>query len=235
MKVAIITGDLIGSSKYGPGQRETAIRALKQTLEEEREPETVLRYEMYRGDSAQIEVLQVEKALALAILLRAALKKLPHGPKDGNAGAGKHAGKAPALSGRSYADIRLAVGIGEAASGQARVVEADGEAYRLSGRTLDAMKKKGQKLIIQSTEEAFNQEYEVQCKLLDVIIDKWSTAAAEVVFWLLKGLKDIEIAEHLGISQPAVSFRKKTAGWEAINLMIQGFESKIIKAGWVQV
>jgi hypothetical protein len=237
MKVAIITGDLIGSSKYGPGQRETAIRTLKQTLEEEREPgaKTVLRYEMYRGDSAQIEVLQVEKALALAILLRAALKKMPYGPKDGDTGAGKHAGKAPAVSGRSYADIRLAVGIGEAAFGQARVVEADGEAYRLSGRTLDAMKKKGQKLIIQSAEETFNQEYEVQCKLLDVIIDKWSTAAAEVVFWLLKGLKDIEIAEHLGISQPAVSFRKKTAGWEAINLMIQGFESKIIKAGWVQV
>lgn len=227
MKLAIITGDLIDSSKYSPGQKQQAMDALKQVLEEERQEGQPyqLKYEMFRGDSAQIEVLQVEKALALAILLRAALKKLPNLGQE----PGKPAGKQPPVSSKPFADIRLSIGIGEAEFKHDRIVESDGEAYRLSGRTLDTMKKKGQKLILQSADETFNQEYEVQCRLLDVILDKWSTSSAEVVYWLLKGLKDIEIADKLGISQPAISSRKKAAGWDAIDLMIQGFESKITR------
>ncbi|MGV3504763.1 MAG: hypothetical protein ACO1O1_13730 [Adhaeribacter sp.] len=229
MKLAIITGDLIDSSKYSPEQRERAGIMLKQTLEEERRlgNKSWLKYEMFRGDSAQIEVLRVEKALSLAILLRAALKQLPDQAKHPD--PGQHPGREPVLSSKPFADIRLSIGIGEAEFKHARIVESDGEAYRLSGRSLDRMKKKGQKLILQSADENFNQEYEVQCRLLDVIIDKWSTSSAEVVFWLLKGLKDIEIADKLGISQPAISSRKKAAGWEAIDLMIQGFERKITK------
>lgn len=227
MKLAILTGDLIDSSKYSPAQRHQAMETLKQTLEEARQQEKKpwLKYEMFRGDSAQVEVLQVEKALALAILLRAALKKLT----DQDRNPGETAGKQAPISSKPFADIRLAIGIGEAEFKHDRIVESDGEAYRLSGRSLDAMKKKGQKLILQSADEDFNQEYEVQCRLLDVVLDKWSTSSAEVVYWLLKGLKDIEIAEKLGISQPAISSRKKAAGWEAIDLMIQGFESKIMK------
>lgn len=227
MKLAIITGDLIDSSKYSPEQRELAFNTLKRTLEEERLSGNKhwLKYEMFRGDSAQIEVLQVEKALALAILLRAALKKLAFEPPLMGNGAPKNS----AVSSKPFADIRLSIGIGEAEFKHARIVESDGEAYRLSGRTLDTMKKKGQKIIIQSADEDFNQEYEVQCRLLDVILEKWSTSSAEVVFWLLKGWKDVEIAGKLGISQPAISSRKKAAGWEAIDLMIQGYEAKITK------
>lgn len=219
MKVGIITGDLINSSQYEPAQRQEVIKTLKQTLTEANDAadNQWLRFEMYRGDSIQIEVTEPEQALRLAILLRAALQKLATGKK-----------KQP-VPGKPFADIRLSVGIGEAERKQGSVVEADGEAYRLSGRSLDTMKKHGQKLIIRTNNTDINEEFEVACRFLDVLLDKWSASSAEVVFWLLKGLKDVEIAAKLGISQPAIHARKKVAGWEAIELMLQRYTSVINK------
>jgi hypothetical protein len=213
MKLAIITGDLIGSSNYSSKQREEAIHTLKYTLNEEQGQSIGLRYEMYRGDSIQIEVEKVERALALAILLRSALMKLP----------------ANANSSKPYADIRLSIGIGEAEHRKESIVESDGEVYRFSGRTFDMMEKKGQHIVIRTSDEDFNQEYDVQCTMLEYIMERWSTSSAEVVYWSLKGLKDIEIAKKLDVSQPAISARKKVAGWEAIDKMIKWYENKILK------
>jgi predicted XRE-type DNA-binding protein len=47
---------------------------------------------------------------------------------------------------------------------------------------------------------------------------------AEVVFELLGGLKQVQIAAQLGIKQPSVNQRIKSANWAAIEKVIQRFD-----------
>ena len=60
------------------------------------------------------------------------------------------------------------------------------------------------------------KEDDLKYFLLDTITDKWSTASAEVVYYLLRDLKEREIAAEIHISQSAVNQRKNASGWEAI-------------------
>jgi len=61
-----------------------------------------------------------------------------------------------------------------------------------------------------------------------MISDKWSTASAEVIYYLLKDFKETEIASELGISQSAVNQRKKAAGWNGIDILLARYK-KVIK------
>ena len=72
-----------------------------------------------------------------------------------------------------------------------------------------------------------NAEFDTSLALFDFIADRWSTASAEVIFYLLQGLKEKEIAQIVGISQSAVNQRKKAAGWDPISVLLKRFEEKI--------
>ena len=103
-------------------------------------------------------------------------------------------------------------------------MESNGEAFQFSGRTLDEMKKTGRKMILKTGIEEVNNEFDNVFLLFDTITDKWSSASAEVIYYLLKEMKETEIAETLGISQSAVNQRKKAAGWDAILGLIERYE-----------
>ena len=68
-----------------------------------------------------------------------------------------------------------------------------------------------------------DKELNVQLILLQQILDQWSTGAAEVVYHLLKGETEKQIAAELQISQSAVNQRKKASGWESIQALLNRF------------
>lgn len=217
MVVSVLTSDIIDSSKLKKKElilvHET-INTAFENLQECYQKEVAL-FEIYRGDSFQGIVLNPVNALKIAFYLKTSIKKLNLGSK--------HSSKAK----KSVVDFRMALGIGKIDALPENLKEASGEAFIFSGRTLDAMKSKQQKMSLKCENENINHEFAVHFKFFDLLTERWSMASAEVVYYLLQDRKEIEIAKKLGISQSAVNSRKKASGWEAISILLRRYEEVI--------
>ena len=53
----------------------------------------------------------------------------------------------------------------------------------------------------------------------------WKVTSAEVMYWTLQGLNEIEIGQKLGKTQSAINQRKKTAGWSGIEPLLERFQT----------
>ena len=211
--IAVITADLIESSAYKPEFLERVIETLQQQFVyfEEKLAEKTTNFSIYRGDSLQGIINNPEKSLLCAILLKTALNKL----------------ESEANSSIIKADLKLAIGIGSFDLKRDEISESNGEAFQFSGRTLDEIKSGPRKLMLKTSNIDVNAEFDASLALFDFIADRWSIASAEVIFYLLQGLKEKEIAQIVGISQSAVNQRKKAAGWDPISVLLKRFEEKI--------
>ena len=211
--IAVLTADLIDSSAYEPAFLEQVIETLQSQFDyfEEKLTEKKANFSIYRGDSLQGIINRPEKALLCSLLLKTALNKL----------ASKQ------NSTIIKADLKLAIGIGSFDLKRDEISESNGEAFQFSGRTLDDMKAGSRKMMLKTSNLDINAEFDVSLALFDFIADRWSTASAEVIYYLLQGLKEKEIAEIVGISQSAVNQRKKAAGWDPISGLLKRFEEKI--------
>lgn len=106
-------------------------------------------------------------------------------------------------------------------------MESNGEAFQLSGRTLDTMKGDYPRLLLKTDDDNLNDEFNVHFALLDSVTSKWSVASAEVAYYLLKGKKETEVAQILGINQSAVNHRKKAANWDAVAMLLERYKTAI--------
>ena len=102
--------------------------------------------------------------------------------------------------------------------------ESTGDAYTFSGRTLDAMKKQKRTIAIKTANEKLNAELDTELALLEEIMFKWTVNSAEVLYWKLLGLNEYGVSQQLKISQPAINHRKKHAGWNGIEILLERFE-----------
>ncbi len=215
--VAVLTADLVDSSLYKEEILEKVLNSLKvefETITLEYGDQNI-RFKIYRGDSFQGVVHQPEEALKIAIQIKAAINRIHL----------KETRKNKAYS--KIADFKIAIGIGMQELEREAIEESNGQAFQFSGRTLDEMKTENRKTRLKTIDENINQEFNTAFLLLDTITDKWSTASAEVVYYLLRGLKEREVAEILEISQSAVNQRKKAAGWEAVSGLLQRYHQVI--------
>lgn len=217
MFASVLTADIIDSSKLTKKELKLVQKSLKGEFEllRERFKKEVAFFEMYRGDSFQGVVLHPTEALKIAFWLKSGIKKF--NLKNNN----------PSKAQKSNVDFRLALGLGEIDSIPKNLKEGNGEAFLFSGRTLDGMKSKQQKTSLKSADEDINHEFEVHFKFFDLLTEKWSLASAEVVYYLLQDLKEVEIAKKIGISQSAVNSRKKASGWEAISILLARYEEVV--------
>jgi len=214
---AVITGDLANSSKMKTEERDKILLILKKEFETLKDSYLV-DFKIFRGDSFQAFTQIPEEALTISFIIKSLLNKL----QRDNGNTKKAKGLKP------YFNARMAIGLGSVDFLKENPGESDGEAFRNSGLSLDQMKAKGQQVIIKSPWEEINQEFETECKLLDAITDKWLTASAEVIYLLLMGYKEQEIADILKISQSAVNQRKKSANWEAVDFMLNRYKNIVI-------
>lgn len=219
--VAVLTADLVDSSTYEDDILEKVLNALKEEFDNiSREQGTQeVRFKIYRGDSFQGVIKNPEEALHISLQIKAAINKIHL----------KQTGKNRAYS--KVADFKIAIGIGTQDLEREAISESNGQAFQFSGRTLDEMKTENRKTRIKTENENINQEFDASFLLLDTITDRWSIASAEVVYYLLKGMKEREIAKKIMISQSAVNQRKKAAGWEAISGLLNRYR-KVIKSNF---
>ena len=205
---AVVTGDLIDSTLYTTKELDEILNTLNNEFENIKNQEDA-DFKIFRGDSFQGILLNPAKALDSVLQLKTAINKIPI--------------KNSHVSGLS--DFRIAIGIGSVNLKRASILESNGEAFQFSGRTLDTMKGDYPRLLLKTSNLNLDQEFNVSFSLLDSIMSKWSRASAEVVYYLLKGLKEKEIAKVLGINQSAVNHRKKAANWDSISMLLKRYQS----------
>lgn len=189
MVTSVITGDIIKSrTQLNP---EVWMNALKQALSKLSSDKKY--WEVYRGDSFQIELKDCYSAFQYAVYIKACMKALG-------------------------LDVRLAIGIGSKTYEGDSVSESSGEAYIYSGETLDVSKKGKQNLRIKTSNFELDKELNLYFKLALIAMDNWTANSAEIVKLSLEKPNALqsELGKIVGINQNAVSTRQKRAHLEEI-------------------
>jgi predicted XRE-type DNA-binding protein len=189
-----ITGDIVHSQAIG--QPEIWLNPLKKLFHQFGEtPQT---WQIYRGDSFQLEIEPAD-TLRVAILIKAAIKKIK----------------------KKKLDVRIAIGIGEVDFRSSYVSESAGEAFVYSGQLLDELKKSKKNLGIKSPWPDFDKEMNMMFRLALIILNSWTRNSAEVAEMVFNqsNITQTEIAEKLNIAQSSVNERiKRGAVYEIIEL-----------------
>lgn len=162
-------------------------------------------WEIYRGDSFQLELENIAESLKAAIYIKATIKTI------------------------KGLDVRIAIGIGEKSFTGKTVVESNGEAFQFSGDTLESLKKEKVTLKIKTPNEQLNQEVNLYFKLALTIMDQWTTNSAEIVKLYMEHPNALqeELGKLIGINQNAVSSRQKRAHLDLIMQLEQYYRQKI--------
>ncbi len=208
---AVITGDIIGSSEMGYRGRDELISYLRDSFSfintEIVLPDNFLMpVTIYRGDSFQAVIRQPAHALLVSVLLSIRLALFR---KDL---------KGPAA--------RISIGIGTIGymPDSDNVGEADGIAFRLSGKALDDMKERDQQLLVSTVDPVMNLMLESMCSFFDNIAERWTFVQKGILLEKLSGSTQEEIASKHGKSQSAVSQSLKAAGFEPVKKFLDNYE-----------
>lgn len=181
---SILTGDIINSrnidTKIWMPLLKKALNSIGKT------PKT---WEIYRGDSFQVEIEKVENALLFAYKLKAIFKNIKN------------------------LDVRIAIGIGVKNNSYKNITEGSGEAFINSGKAFDILLKK-QNIAFISPWENFNKTINVALALALLTMDNWTVNSAVFADKYLHNtnVTQKKIAKELQISESNASERKKRAG-----------------------
>jgi hypothetical protein len=198
---SVITGDIIGSTKHvNPNIWLNSLKAALGTLES-----NFNKWEIYRGDSFQIEVKDIVNTFEYAVYIKSCIKC--------NKGM----------------DVRLAIGIGEKTFDGNKVTESNGEAFQFSGETLELLKQEKINLKIKTINETLNRELNLYFKFALIAMDNWTVNTAEIVKLSLENQNKLqkELAQLIGTNQEAVSKRLKRAYFEEIKELDLLYRDKI--------
>ena len=182
---AVITGDIVRSEQIALDKRDLLLKILHDIVEQLQKLSPI-KMEFFRGDSFQIIVERPEVSLTIVAMIRAGLKS--YSPTDA----------------KGIWDARISLGIGTTDYQRDSIVTSDGEAFKLSGRGLDAMQKN--RLAVSTRWDDVNEELDGSLAFADDLITRWSVSQAKVIYLSIgQGLLQADIANRIGTSQQNVS------------------------------
>jgi hypothetical protein len=200
--ISVITGDIIHS-------RTTAnplwLPKLKKALSlAGKSPRT---WQIFRGDSFQVEIKDPSDAFLTAIRIKAAIKTIRN------------------------LDVRMAIGIGDKKYAGNKVTESDGEAFVNSGERFETLKKTKKNLAIKTPWVEFDRDMNVCFSLASIPMDDWTANSAELVQILAtrRSLTQKALARRLGVSQPSVSERQNRSHFDQIMQLEELYRERIKK------
>lgn len=181
----IITGDVINSTALPLEQRKNLLSSLSVVVDEIRAVHP-LEYEFYRGDGIQVVVKNPADTLIVGVLIRAGLRA-----------------SSPEGTGSVW-DVRLSLSVGQVETLEGSIAVSDGEAFRLSGRSLDTMGKAT--LRLSTPWPDVDDEFGVSLPFADDVICGWTSNHARVMFRsLLTGQSQKDLAAEFGRSAQIIS------------------------------
>lgn len=200
---SIITGDIINSR--GKSDPSVWLHPLKDLLGGwGKSPKT---WEIFRGDSFQLEISRPEYALLAAIQIKACIKSI------------------------DKLDVRMGIGIGEKNYNAARITESNGSAFVHSGDTFEALKKQKQRLSIKTPWPELDIEFNLMFRLASIALDKWTPATAQLVAVSIahRELSQKELGDRIGRTQSTISEGQKRAHYEEVMALEEFYRQRIIK------
>ncbi len=168
-----------------------------------------LPHEFYRGDSFQ--VYQENASLALNTSLRCRTAAIAMA-SDGKMG---------------LSDVRISIGIGKVKKPIGSLGMAKGEAFVLSGRAFDDMSKTGTRLGISSGNPLASEGLQIIADYLNAIFKDMTVRQAEIIFALLQGETQQEIAKKIKKSKSTIHQHVVSARWFEIEKLLKQYD-KII-------
>ncbi|WP_405566690.1 transcriptional regulator [Polaribacter sp. Asnod6-C07] len=198
---SILTGDIINSRNVATQLWLPILKNAFNTVGTS--PKT---WEIYRGDSFQIEINSIEEALLFAIKLKTTLKKVKN------------------------LDVRIAIGIGAKSEAFKNITEGNGEAFINSGFAFDNILKK-QNLAFKTPWSDFDNILNTSLSLALLTMDNWTINSATFVEMYLNKPTVTQkiIAKELNISESSASERRKRAGLDEIMQLEQLYRDLINK------
>ncbi|MFY0713089.1 transcriptional regulator [Seonamhaeicola sp. NFXS20] len=196
---SVITGDIIKSREEHPEKWMTTLKNTLSILS----PDSS-NWEIYRGDSFQIEIEDIAQSFLAAVYIKACIKMI------------------------KGLDVRLAIGIGNKTYQGKDVTESNGEAFIFSGETLETLKKEKQNLRIKTIYSEIDYELNLYFKLALIAMDNWTVNTAEIVKLSIDNPNALqsELGKLIGINQNAVSTRQKRAHLNEILELDQMYREK---------
>jgi len=210
--IAVLTGDLVASTKRSADQTALAMRAIAAAAAKFstwHSPAKDTRFTRYRGDGWQMVIAEPQYALRAAVVIQ---------------------GKLIAMGMES----RIFAGIGTCDSlGSGTLADASGEAFVRSGHGLDRMSDPER---IGIDKEGIHQEDQLIADLLGERMGRWTAAQAEAAALQLASPFKIttlsEIGKELNISPQAVNDRVRGAGCATIASVLRRWEGLKVREGW---
>ena len=207
-RCAVLTGDIVSSSKLTPVQRGRVPGIIHRASKELRSflrGTMPLGVDVFRGDSWQMLLVTPSRALRAALFFRAWLRS-----------------SSPSV------DTRIAIGIGAVGyQSMIRVSEGHGEAFDLSGRTLEGMVKLP-RMRFNCADVSRQRVWDATVGLIDnIIIQQWTPPRAQALTGALRSWRQGQITTlwgGRGIAQSSVSEFLSKAGWGAVKTALDAFE-----------
>ncbi len=198
---SVITGDIINSRKQK--EPEVWINTLKNALSNLSSDTKY--WEIYRGDSFQIEIRDYHSSFTAAIYIKACIQMI------------------------KGLDVRLAIGVGNKTYEGNDVTESNGEAFVFSGEIMETLKKEKQNLRIKTKNPDIDKELNLYFKLALITMDNWSANSAEIVKLSIENPDALqsELGKLIGINQNSISNRQKRAHLEEILELDRMYRHKI--------
>jgi len=198
--ISVITGDIVHSQKVNPSQWLDILKAQLYLVGSPPE-----KWDIFRGDSFQVEIEDTANALNVAIKIKASIKCI------------------------KGIDVRMAIGIGDKTYNASKITESNGSAFVYSGEQFEKMKKEKLKLKVCTSSEKFNRDMNLYLKLAAIAMDNWSVNSARAVKTALENPEKSqkELSELLGIKQNTFSDRLKRAYFEEIKDLLDIYKLKI--------
>ncbi|GGI57913.1 transcriptional regulator [Winogradskyella haliclonae] len=198
---SVITGDIIKSRDFK--DQDIWLNRLKSALAMLSNDSS--NYEIYRGDSFQLEHKNYLGSLFAVIYIKACMKSI------------------------KGLDVRMAIGVGNKSYQGKTVSESNGEAFVFSGETFETLKKEKLNLKIKTGDIDLDEELNLYFKLALIAMNNWTVNSAEIVKLSFENPNMIQskLAKLVGISQDAVSKRQKRAYLDEIKELDLIYRHKI--------
>jgi hypothetical protein len=212
---AVLTGDIVGSSKLSASERQQIPSVLHEASENiSRYFERSMQYEVdiFRGDSWQLVISEPSNSLRIGLFFRAIIRATLESRK---------------------VDTRLSIGIGTTEFiPESNVSTGNGEAFRLSGEALERFDKSTRMKIAFPIryESGITHAFDVIVQLIDLLAQRWTSKQAEAVSGALVGMTQRAIAAEWvtePVSQQAISQHLELAGWTQIERGLDFFELRL--------
>ena len=190
---SIITGDIIESQKVKTTYWIEDLKIILGLYGAEQND-----WEIYRGDSFQIEIKDPKEALWSAIRIKAFLKS-------------------------RKMDARMGIGIGSKPTSNLKISERSSSVFINAGQVFDSLKKDKITMGIKTDNSTVDETLNLMLQLALTVMDNWPQQSAEYVFAAIENptLTQKELGLKLNIKQASVSRRNNRSHFA----LIMKFES----------